>query len=66
MLYSIETAGKKHLSLFIQYMESVCVCVCVCALDALTARVMANREAAAAAAQQIVGVDSSDAGASVM
>jgi len=37
--------------------------VYVCKLDALTARVMANR---AAAAQQIAGVDSSDAGASVM
>jgi len=35
----------------------------VCELDALTARVMANRAAASAAAeQQIVGVESSDAG----
>jgi hypothetical protein len=65
MLHNIETTGKNHLSLFIQYMESVFVCVCK--LDALTARVMANRAAAAAAAaQQIAGVESSDAGASVM
>ena len=56
----------KHLSLFIQYMESVFVfvCVCVCKLDALTARVMANR--AAAATQQILGAESINAGTSVM
>jgi len=61
MLYSIETAGDKAPFTFHTIHEK-CVCVCACVLvcvyklDALTARVMANR--AAAVAQQILGVDS--------
>ena len=61
MLYRTETA-RNEASFTFHTLHGKCVCVCK--LDALTARVMANR--AAAAAQQIVGVESSDAGASVM
>jgi hypothetical protein len=62
MLYNNETGNEASFTFHTIYGK--CVCVCVFKLDALTARVMENR--AAAAAQQIVGAESSDAGASVM